>query len=105
MFRERYRAELVADLYGMSSSQQLRHVMGVLTMTRSLRSVLAAGPRTRDGGLSVVATRSLRCRVGRHAWVIRGNEFGERFLECRRCHRFRDPMPISGPVGRGHWAG
>lgn len=37
--------------------------------------------------------RSLRCRLGFHAWVIRTNDTGERYEECRRCGEVGTDMP------------
>lgn len=48
---------------------------------------------------------ALRCRVGLHAYLARHNERGETFQECRRCHKFRDPTPFMGSVGRGPFSG
>ena len=49
--------------------------------------------------------RSLRCRMGLHAYLSRHNERGETFQECRRCKKYRDPTPFMGPVGRGPFSG
>lgn len=37
--------------------------------------------------------RSARCLLGFHAWVIRTNDAGERFEECRRCLKVGTDMP------------
>lgn len=101
--RIRYRQELLAELYGMSSREQLKQTIGVLVMTPALRKTVRdrhANPAPPSGQQP---SRSLRCRLRRHAWVARSNELGEHYFECRRCHKFNDPTPITGPPGRG-WA-
>ena len=103
--RIRYRHELLAELYGMSAREQLTYTTGVLVMTPALRKAVRdrhANALTPSGA---APRRSLRCRLGRHAWVARSNELGEHFLECRRCHKFNDPTPMMGPAGPGWFAG
>lgn len=34
--------------------------------------------------------KSLRCRVGRHAWADRANADGEPYRACRRCGAIKD---------------
>lgn len=103
--RIRYRQELLAELYGMSAREQLKQTIGVLVMTPALRKAVRDRNANRGTAVGLKARRALRCRLRRHAWVARGNEIGEQFLECRRCHKFNDPTPFTGPVGRGWFAG
>ena len=103
--RIRYRQELLAELYGMSSREQLTHTIGVLVMTPALRKAVSDRHGSAADPSALTPRRSLRCRLRRHAWVARSNERGEHFLECRRCHKFNDPTPFMGPPGRGWFAG
>ena len=103
--RIRYRQELLAELYGMNVHEQLKQTIGVLVMTPALRKAVTDRNANRATTPELQPRRPLRCRLRRHAWVARSNELGEHFFECRRCHKFNDPSPITGPVGRGWFAG
>jgi hypothetical protein len=82
--RERYRAEFVAELYGLRGAAQLLFAVGVLTHALALRDAL-----TRESS-------SFRCRVlGLHQWSRHSTEDGTRYQSCDRCGTDR------GPAGRG----
>lgn len=38
--------------------------------------------------------RSLRCLLGFHDWMVRYNDAGERYDECRRCGKASDYAPV-----------
>jgi hypothetical protein len=40
---------------------------------------------------------SLRCLLGFHSWTVRYNDAGERYDECRRCHKADAYMPLALP--------
>jgi hypothetical protein len=97
--RQRYAREYVAELYGMSRTQQLHHALQVLACTFALRAALrAAGPTTTQEDLmSTVEHRTIRCRLGLHRWEEQENpETKERFELCTRCDAYRD-RPRAAP--------
>lgn len=107
--QERYRAEFLADLHGMSRTRQLRHVGGLLVQSWALRTEIAATEvrleRVRGSSRWV---RLLLCRTGvRHRWTRQftddgrwtpqHTEDGGRYQRCSRCGKDLH-------VGIGHWA-
>jgi hypothetical protein len=94
--RDRYRRELVAELYGMTGRQQARQVLGVLVHAPALRSALA----DHDHGDQEVAMRHapIRCRLGQHHYRWHTTEDGTRYQQCERCGEDRGP---DGPGGTG----
>lgn len=87
--RDRYRYEFLAELYGMSSTRQMRHAAHLLSRSLLLR---AAVNRERQSStleliMPVVAPRKrLLCRLNvRHKWVRRLNPDREVYLQCRHC--------------------
>ncbi|HEY0239413.1 MAG TPA: hypothetical protein VGC37_12265 [Friedmanniella sp.] len=107
--RQRYARELVAELYGMSRTQQLRHALQVLTHALALRAVLrAAGPSTlQEDAMSTTARRPLRCRLRLHRWEEQENpETKERYEICSRCNAYRDhPSAAPGASTAGIFGG
>jgi hypothetical protein len=90
--RLRYRAELSAELYGLSPAAQLRYTAGVVSQSIALRAALGTSPtRAEEAAMSSTVTRrafSWRCRVFRwHRWVVRSTEDGGRYSTCERCGR------------------
>jgi hypothetical protein len=82
--RERYRQELLADMYGMSRHDQTAHTLGVITHIWALRAAVgAAGPIS----LEVTMPRHpITCRMNlRHRWRTYSTEDGSRYRRCARC--------------------
>lgn len=80
--RERFKQELVAEMYGMPRTDQRRHAAGILTHAWSLRTAVTHQPDYRK---EAVMTKPLRCLIGRHHVEILATEDGERYRHCRRC--------------------
>ncbi len=97
--RSRYRAEFLAELYGLDPGRQLRHTAGVLARTLALRAALGAVPSHAEEiamTLSTAPGAPWRCRVlHAHVWVFRSTEDGGRYQQCGRCGVDR------GPAARG----
>ena len=81
--RYRYRQEFLAELYGMTPSEQLHHATGVLSRVWTLRVALNEPERL----ISKEATmaKPLRCRLRLHRWRIEKDYQGQRYRECVRC--------------------
>jgi hypothetical protein len=81
--RYRYRQEFLAELYGMTPSEQRHHASGVLSRVVALRVALNEPERL----ISKEATmaKPLRCRIGMHRWRIQTDYQGKRYRECRHC--------------------
>lgn len=91
--RQRYAREFIAELHGMSRSQQYRHSAQVLAHAWALRAVLhAAGPTTTQEG---IMSKPLLCRLFIHRWVTLYNDEGQRYQECARCHSNRDKITLT----------
>jgi hypothetical protein len=80
--RDRWERELVAELYGLSRREQLRHTLGVVTRVVALRSAAMASP---DPAAVVVVHTPVRCVLRRHSWRVLVTEDGTRYRRCRRC--------------------
>ena len=93
--RERWQEELVAELYGLSRREQLRHTWGVVTRVAALRSAASAEP---DPTALVVLRTPLSCTLRRHSWRLNTTEDGGRYRRCRRCGRDDSSDPL-GPEG------
>jgi hypothetical protein len=100
--RDRYRHELLAELYGMSSIQQLRHAGSVLTHCLALRSAIDTEHQPAPSEVSMPAlpprTRIL-CRTGlHHAWQPRRTDDGRLYEQCSNCgkDKFQDELPTGG---------
>ncbi|HEY2299615.1 MAG TPA: hypothetical protein VGH43_17915 [Jatrophihabitans sp.] len=88
--RPRYEDEFIADLYGMSRTEQAGYASHVLARCMPLRlAVRSATGRTSDlGGIDMTSRqhRPLRCRLNiRHDWHNESTEDGGRYQQCRRC--------------------
>ncbi|QZY29956.1 hypothetical protein [Nocardioides coralli] len=95
--RDRWRRELVAELYGLSPREQVRHTLGVVWCAPALRAAVTARDRV-VGEPSV--RRPLRCRLSLHRWRVASSEDGSyRFRRCARC---RKEQTYDEP---GHWLG
>jgi hypothetical protein len=90
--RERWRAELTSELWGLSRREQLRHTAGVLTRAPALRAAILSPDRV---VAEDVVRKPLRCRLGWHKWATRYSSDGtSRYLRCRRCPK-EDDFPIT----------
>lgn len=74
--RDRYRREFLAELYGMTPAEQLRHASGVVARAWALR--LAVG--------EPAAAKRLPC-LGIHRWKRLRNPEGGWYRECLDCGR------------------
>jgi hypothetical protein len=88
--RERYRAEFLAELTGLTPAEQLRYTCGVLSQASALRTALCASPALPQGvPRPVPFGRWIQCHVVRwHDWRTYRTDDGERYSQCSRCGRF-----------------
>jgi len=94
--RDRYRQELLAELYFIDSSAQLRFSVGILSRAWALRRAL-----TKEGTMitDALPRTPLLCRLNiRHQYRITSTEDGVRFRRCRRCGKDHPS------TGGAHWA-
>ena len=98
--RLRYRAELVAELYGQSLLDQTRCALGVLASGRALREAVRHPDPTAE-------TRPpLACRLRlRHRWhTVSAEDGGSRWRECVNCGRVLEThSPPHGGGGAQPW--
>jgi len=89
--RERYAAEFLAELHGLTPAAQLRYATGVLSKSLALRAVLSAShpPASKGAAIhSAPAGQRFRCRYMRwHHWQTVSNPDGERYVACSVCHK------------------
>ena len=85
--RYRYRQEFLAELYGMTPTEQRHHASGVLSRVWTLRAALAA-PGWLTAKEAAMAKPWL-CRIGRHRWQRLRNPEGGWYRECRGCGKQR----------------
>jgi len=86
--RSRYEREFIAELYGLSPAQQLRHALGVLAASGALNhAVRDHSPSILETTMSILhPAKPWGCRLGiRHHWELQSTEDGNRFLACTRC--------------------
>ena len=81
--RYRYRQEFLAELYGMTPSEQLHHATGVLSRVWTLRVALNEPARLMPKEAAMA--KPWRCRIGMHRWRIERDYQGKRYRECRDC--------------------
>jgi hypothetical protein len=99
--RERYAAEFLAELHGLSPAAQLRHTVGVLSQTFALRAALeaSASPGIEEAAVSatIPAGQRFRCRhMHWHHWHAFSTEDGQRYVACSVCRKERawdSPQP------------
>jgi hypothetical protein len=94
--RVRWQHELVSELYGLSSREQARHTLGVITRVPALRAAVTDRERIIEED---VMRKPVRCRLSFHQYRVASTEDGARFLRCRRCGR------EDTSLDPGHWAG
>jgi hypothetical protein len=99
--RDRWRAELTSELWGLTRAQQLQHTIGVVSRAPALRAAVTARDRV---VVSDVVHRSLRCRLGWHTWVTHSSSDGtSRYLRCRRCPKETDIPRPEDHIGMGDY--
>jgi hypothetical protein len=86
--RYRYRQEFLAELYGMTPSEQLHHATGVLSRVWTLRVALNEPARLMPKEAAMA--KPWRCRLRLHRWQRLRNPQGGWYRECRRCGTQRD---------------
>jgi hypothetical protein len=108
--RERYRAEFLAELPGLTNRQQLRHAAGVLAHAGSLCVALTSyeTPGAEESNMATrTVSRLVLCGLNlRHQWRWHSTEDGERYRQCFRCgkddeERNKGPRGDGGPYGIG----
>jgi hypothetical protein len=90
--RERYAAEFLAELHGLSPTAQLRHAAGVLSQALALRAALGGSPSRghKEAAMTptIPAGQRFRCRYMRwHHWRTFSNPDGERYVACAVCRK------------------
>ncbi len=86
--RDRWRAELIGELWDLSRGEQLRHTVGVITRAPALRAAVTAPDRVIKEDMM---TTPIRCRLRWHKWVTTYSSDGtSRYLKCKRCPKETD---------------
>jgi hypothetical protein len=95
--RYRYRQEFLAELYGMTPSEQRHHASGVLSRVWTLRVALTDPARLTLKEAAM--TKPWRCRLRIHRWQRLRNPEGGWYRECRGCQEQQDleNMPMVFP--------
>jgi hypothetical protein len=93
--RWRYRQEFLAELYGMTPSEQRHHATGVLARAWTLRMALTEPARLMSKEAAM--TKSWRCRVRLHRWQRLHNPQGGWYRECLQCGKQDDISSRGGP--------
>jgi hypothetical protein len=97
--RWRYRQEFLAELYGMTPSEQLHHATGVLSRVWTLRVALNEPARLLPKEADMA--KPWRCWIRLHRWQRLRNPEGGWFRECRDCGTQKDvpgsPPSMAGP--------
>lgn len=85
--RDRYRRELVADLWGLQGREVRRYVASVLANAPALRSAVAASAASHPE-VTMKTTKPLACRLNvHHHWKMMTTEDGKRYKACERCYK------------------
>jgi hypothetical protein len=93
--RGRYRQEFVAELHGMTRSQQLHHAAGIVSRVWTLRLALTESDRLLPEESTMA--KPWRCRLRLHRWRFERDYRGQRYRECIRCGAISDPStPLPG---------
>jgi hypothetical protein len=93
--RDRYRQEFLAELHGMTPSQQLHHATGVLSRVWTLRVALNEPARLMPKEAAMA--KPWRCRVRIHRWQRLRNPQGGWYRECLECGKQDDTSSRGGP--------
>ena len=107
--RDRYRQEFLADLHGMTRSQQARYGAAVLGHAIPLRIAVRIGyrrPLTKGSDVIIGQHRPILCRLNlHHHWHAESTSDGTRYLRCTRCGKdATGPTDTSGGNVRAHAA-
>jgi hypothetical protein len=108
--RDRYRAEFLAELWGMNRTRQASHALRVLLCVWALRmAVTNQGPvAAEEADMKTDVRKPLLCRLNlHHSWVRRSTEDGNRYRLCARCGKedTRSNGPMDGAAGVGAISG
>ena len=86
--RDRWTRELLAELWGLSRVEQLRHTGGLVSRVPALRAAVTSPDRVI---VEDIMRKPLRCRFGWHHFDTQYSPDGTgRYLKCRRCSREED---------------
>ena len=103
--RNRYRQELLAELYGLSRHQQYASAWSDVTHVLALRAAVSDLSDWKENTMRTKTRTPLSCRVNHHAWHSFSTEDGERFQRCLRCGRDHvDRYNGGGVTGFGGFA-
>jgi hypothetical protein len=86
--RDRYRAEFLAELWGMDRSRQVRHALGLVTHVWSLRAAVTSQGLVppEEPRMKTAVRKPLLCRLNlHHTWVRHRTEDGSSYRQCARC--------------------
>jgi hypothetical protein len=95
--RWRYRQEFLAELHGMTRSEQFHHATGVLSRVWTLRAALTEPARLIRKEATMA--KPWRCRLHLHRWRFERDYQGQRYRECARCGAISGgstPLPGGG---------
>jgi hypothetical protein len=81
--RWRYRQEFLAELYGMTPSEQLHHAAGVLSRVLTLRMALTEPARLLPK--EATTAKPFLGRIGKHRWQRVRKPEGGWYRECLGC--------------------
>jgi hypothetical protein len=98
--RDRYRDELLAELYASPPRHRVHYTTGVLTRAWALRqAVVDDEPLAKE---TAMPRKPLTCRLNmHHVWRTLSTEDGNRYRRCIRCGK--DLFSGHGP-GDSNWA-
>jgi len=89
--RDRYRAELLAELDPLDAGSQARFATGVLASSLALRRAVSSHPSPTPLEVTVTTPRKpLLCRFNlHHVWESAHTPDGQRFVRCAHCLKER----------------
>jgi hypothetical protein len=88
--RERYRAELLAELDPLSPRAQFRFAAGAIASALALRRAVSTTTPELLEATVTVPRKPLTCRLNlHHRWEAASTSDGQRFVRCARCHKER----------------
>ena len=93
--RWRYRQEFLAELHGMTPTEQRRHAHGVLSRIWTLRLALTDPDRLLRKEAAV--TKPWRCRLRLHRWQRLHSPQGGWYYECVKCGTQQDRSSMGPP--------
>lgn len=89
--RDRYRAELLAELDPLTRRAQAKFATGVLASSLALRRAVSSHPSPTPTEVAMTTPRKpLLCRTNlHHVWEAAHTPDGERFVRCAHCLKER----------------